>query len=171
MAEVSGVALPPERQGCHDGAVDRAQELTETLRALGQVCMTWWVSGTVLCATILGLSWAHRDEVRRAGRLATHGLFGLVTVFFASICTFGFAMVFLAGQLGEALVQACGSAPTGAGGCSPSDAHLLKSTVVWGVSIGTTSFVLFAIAWVAAWIITIREDNQVNPGAAEATTI
>lgn len=128
--------------------------------------MTWWVSGTVLCATILGLSWVHRDEVRRAGRLATHGLFGLVAIFLGSICIFGIAMVTQAGRLGDALVEACStSVPQRAGECVASDAHLIRSTIVWGVSIGTTSFVLFAIAWIAAWVITVREEKSLTQSA------
>ena len=73
--------------------VERAPELMETIRVLGQICMTWWVSATVLCATILGLSWSRREEIKRAGRLATHALFGLVTLFFVSIIGFGIAMI------------------------------------------------------------------------------
>ena len=86
------------------GAMDRAAEFMETLRVLGQVCMTWWVSATLLCASILGLSWSRRQEIRRAGRIATHALFGLVTIFFISICCFGVAMIMAAQRLGTALV-------------------------------------------------------------------
>lgn len=128
----------------------------ETLRVLGQVCMTWWVSATLLCATILGLSWSRRDDIKRAGRLATHALFGLVTLFFVSICCFGIAMIGASRRLGLALEAACG--PESA--CLPSDAAAMRSAITVGVAIGTTSFFLFALAWVIAWIVTIQEEND-----------
>lgn len=148
--------------------MERAAELMETLRVLGQACMTWWVSATLLCATILGISWSRRQDIGRAGRWATHALFGLVTVFFFSICSFGVVMIMGTARLGAALVDACTVPPPAVSVCLASDAQALTSTISVGIGIGTTSFILFALAWVGAWVLTIRGEN--GPGARPGPT-
>jgi hypothetical protein len=88
--------------------VERTQELMETLRVLSQICITWWVSAAFLGASILGLLWSRRADIKAAGRMATHALFGMATLFFLSGCSFGIAMIVGAQQLGDALAGACG---------------------------------------------------------------
>lgn len=158
MSEPRSTASLVTRQMWHHIAVERAAELMETLRVLGQASMTWWVSATVLCAAILGLSWSHREEIRRAGRWATHALFGLAMIFFISICAFGVAMMVASVRLGGALMEACARiADPVTASCLPSDAEALRWTITVGVGIGTTSFILFALAWMVAWLAIVRE--------------
>lgn len=135
----------------------------ETLRVFGQVAMTWWVSATVLCATIIGISWARRAEIRHAGMWAINGLFGIAAVFFLSICSFGVAAIWGIWKLGRALIEACSLSAGRV--CVASDAIALRSTLAIGTAIGTTSFILFFMAWCAAWVHTLREGKTAPPEA------
>jgi hypothetical protein len=150
----------------HDGSVERAQALMENLRVLSQICITWWVSAAVVGASILGLSWSRRADIKAAGRIATHALFGMTTLFFLSGCSFGIAMIAAAQQFGDALAGACG--PDSA--CLPSDADAITSAITIGVAIGTTTFFLFAVAWVIAWILTIHEEKRAYAARSAGTT-
>ncbi|QXT62823.1 hypothetical protein [Tessaracoccus palaemonis] len=87
--------------------IDNVTELGETLRVLIQVAMSWWVSTTVLCASILGALWVKRKDVKNAGKRAVRWLFGVVAVFFGSIIAFGFVAASTAGGLGKQLQAAC----------------------------------------------------------------
>ena len=145
-----------------------SSELFETLRIIIEVSMTWWVSSTLLCATILGFTWTKREEVREAGDIAFHGAFLLVTVFFVSICLFGVALWRAIKELGARLREAC-ELPSGT--CAVEDADLLSSSTQVGVTIGTSSFVLFTVGWIAAWIFMARDPRRASPINATVSSV
>lgn len=132
----------------------RASEILETMRTLGTICMTWWVSATVLCATILGLAWAKRADLRQARPAAMHGLFAIGFIFFASIVLFGIVIIEISTSFGRKLRDAClASSQTT---CATSDAKTFTRALQWGVGIGTSSFAFCCIAWIVAWIEVAR---------------
>ena len=128
------------------------------MRVLGTACMTWWVSATVLCVTILGASWIKRDELRSAGRLALHVLFGMVSVFFATMVVFGVQAVVLFNRLTDLLSEACLVA--GPARCLPADATAVAGGASALVATGTTSFLIFLITWVISWVLVAREGRE-----------
>ena len=65
------------------------QQKLETLRATNEVSMSWWVSSTLLSATILGVVWKNTKAISGIGKpflgLLTWGL----SFFFVSIVLYG----------------------------------------------------------------------------------
>lgn len=129
----------------------RADQIFDTLQLMATVGMTWWVSSTILCATILGGVWAKRKDLRGFRPWTQHGFFTLIAVFVLTIVGFGVLMIVAISNTGAELSDAC-SAVVNAGGCKPSDAESLRLSMQWGFSLGTTSFVAFLIAWIGVWI-------------------
>lgn len=134
---------------------------------LGEVSMTWWVSATVLCATIVGVTWTKRDEIIKAGRGAVVLLFSLGLVFFISICGYGVTAIRGAVLIRDALLGVCGPGAA----CTQADAESICSTAIWGIGIGTTSFVIFAITWTAVAILTWIEAGERTTAPTPPSTL
>jgi hypothetical protein len=144
--------------------VDNVAEIDETLRTLMQISMTWWVSATVLCASILGASWVRRRDIRKAGPLTTRWLFGSVTMFFLTIVAYGVTSAVSVADLGNQLQIACDATP---GRCTPGYAALMSSRMQIGLWIGTSSFILYTIAWVWAGVLVFKAATD-KPSSAWA---
>jgi hypothetical protein len=138
---------------------DRTTQLFDVLQMIATVGMTWWVSATVLCASIIGGVWVRRRDLRGFGRVPRHGFFILVFVFICSVIAFGLVLICASMGLGSDLQQAC-VAIRRSDGCSASDASTLQSGMVWGFAIGTSSFVVTGIAWIGVWIEISRTANR-----------
>ncbi len=138
--------------------MDRVGELAESLRALGSACMTWWVSATVLCVTILGAAWIYRQKIRKAGRLPLHALFLMVAIFFATMVLFGVQAVLMLRRLVALLSDACVEA--GPARCLPIDAQEIGGGTSALILIGTSSFMIFLFAWLISWWFTVREGSR-----------
>jgi hypothetical protein len=46
----------------------------------------------------------------------------------------------------------------------------MRSAITIGVAIGTTTFFLFAVAWVIAWILTIHEEKRASAARSAGST-
>lgn len=114
--------------------------------------MLWWVSATGLCALLLGGVWLKREELGTSTSAVRNGIAILIGGFLLSVVLYGGHIV-LATRTMTAEVQ---------GLCPPSDVLCKMTfatefrTVGIGVAIGTSSFVLALMAWVAVWWIFLR---------------
>jgi hypothetical protein len=128
----------------------RADHLFDLLELIATLGMTWWVSATVLCASIIWGVWTKRGDLRgfRAG--ARHGFFALVLSFLLSVMVFGVVLISITNGLGTELERVC-TIDVSSGGCGSNDASSLKVAMVWGFAIGTSSFLVTTIAWIGVW--------------------
>lgn len=132
------------------------EEMTyDILNTIAGTGMTWWVSATVLCATILGVTWSKREDLKKVEGWWFHSLFALVMLFFLSICVFGVYNTIHARAAGDAYVDACIQGHQSV--CLAGDARQFAEAVPVGVGIGTTSFIIYSLAWIGAWIAIARE--------------
>lgn len=135
--------------------MSREEMAYEVLSTIASTGMTWWVSATVLCATILGATWSKRDELKKVEGWWFHSLFALVALFFVSICVFGVWNTRFAMAARDAYVNACFSGSQAV--CLADEAGGFGTTVAVSVGIGTTSFIIYLIAWIGAWVAIARQ--------------
>ena len=116
----------------------------DALNTIANTSTLWWVSAVVFCATLLGVIWTKKDEVRKLPFRTALG--SLLYVFFASIVAYGTLVTgivlkqyldvrYLLGQMTVPL-------------------HMFDAEYIWalvGIPIGTSSFVIFLIVWRKLW--------------------
>jgi hypothetical protein len=120
------------------------------LDTLASVGMSWWVSGIVFCATILAGCWWKRDLVTSIPYF--HFFCLTVTVFYFSVVGFGVLMAIQTGRL-EADVDTLLQAMQHPDKTSHTDFRIVK----YGYLIGSTSFSLITLCWLALWRILSKQ--------------
>lgn len=139
---------------------------------LAQIGMTWWVSSVVFCGSTLAGVWLKHAELVLHPRLF-RWIQNALTWFFLSIVLFGIFIMWQAQALKNEtreLVQLIKSTQP-ANAPSYSGALTEFDTVIWGMCLGTTSFVLVLLAWIVLcnWIrssVKSRRKKQSEPSAA-----
>lgn len=123
------------------------------LDTLANVGMSWWVSGIVFCATILAGCWWKQQLVTR---IPYFNLFcSTVTVFYLSVVGFGVLMALQIGQL-EADVDVLLQAMHHSDQTRRTDFRIVQH----GYLIGSTSFSLITLCWLALWRILFKQRRQ-----------
>jgi hypothetical protein len=115
------------------------------LNTIADASMLWWVSSVVFCGTIIAAVWLQKEMILNSDLF--NGLFGLVTVFFASIVTYGFWTVWSVSKIGsqiELILEGLGEVTI--------SASLYETTgIIGAIIIGNTSFLLILLAWIVLW--------------------
>jgi hypothetical protein len=124
--------------------IDLIDKKIALLTTIANTSMLWWVSATVLCATLLAGIWRHKELL---SNVPSRGLIGgVLYFFFSSIVLYGILVTvmtafelrdvrLLLGQLGAR-------------------ENLFDPEFLWillGMPVGTSSFVLFLFVWHVFW--------------------
>jgi ATP/ADP translocase len=133
-----------------------------TISLLSTTGMTWWVSSVVFCGSILGGTWLKHDELAKLHYQTW--FFLIVLVFFCSIATYGIWLALTFRILNRELVQL--RLQLSAPHLSNRELSLFEGAT-W---IGTSSFLLIALTWLAIWanIHSVRQDDPVSKPAVTA---
>jgi hypothetical protein len=122
------------------------QKLTY-VNTIAHVCMTWWVSSVVFCASILAGVWLKRTELVESGMI--HLLGAVLTIFFASIVIFGGLVRWLyLPNLHKEISDFSGITNGTRKNFFSTELSAFKKSMV----LGTGSFFLILLVWIALWI-------------------
>ncbi|WP_424348131.1 hypothetical protein [Kocuria sp. CH-021] len=128
----------------------RSTELFGFINMLGTAGMTWWVSATVLGATVIGALWIKKTDVKSMSRFKQRALFWLVSALLFTIFAFGLFCIWASREIGSNLVDAC-SFNESPDHCTIEDAKLTMNVMTIGFGLGTTSFLIYMLGWFIAW--------------------
>ena len=126
------------------------------------ICMLWWVSATVFCASILSKIWLSKDEIIKSKSLVFYLGVSLFT-FFSSIVIFGCIVIFYITNTQNELTELVGL-------LGFSDVFYLSELSLFrrGMLCGTSSFFLAWLGWIILflrlWKLAIATSTRTNRG-------
>ena len=128
------------------------------LDTIAMVGISWWVSATVFCASIIAVIYKKRSELRETPRVFHWLQLGLY-LFFFSIVLFGVFLMNMTSKLNLETIEIIKIIDNQQSTSQLTNINFGEfTTVYWGLAIGTSSFVLIVVAWVllSNWILAKR---------------
>ena len=118
----------------------------EFLSVYANLSMLWWVSSIVFCASVIAAVWRFQSEIFNMPRLYINILFFVGSVFFITIVAYGSLAVFFVKWMEQEILYV-------AERLSIADVTFFEYTAFRIlVLLGTTSFILVLILWIALWL-------------------
>jgi hypothetical protein len=118
---------------------EQIQTLVEHLGILINMAVTWWASSIVFSASIFGAVWKYQKQV--AAMQLRKGLTSILFLFFLSTIIFGFVIIFDMYNMWSIVMQS-----------QDPKLHALHPVFLCatiGLSIGTSTFMLILVSWIA----------------------
>lgn len=137
----------------------RSTELFGLVNMLGTAGMTWWVSATVLGATVIGVIWTKKDEIHAIEHRRRRLLFQLLSAFYGTILAFGALCVYASWAITRKLIEAC-SLIDSPDHCTAEDANITMQVLMSAFGLGTTSFIIYIVGWIIVYREIKSEENS-----------